>query len=278
MVGRSLREMREHLDALSAPDGPYELVCARTGERPFPADGRRFDDRATAEEAAYVVEQYRTALREYDPRLARHDLIVHETGASVTPAALDGWAATVEFCHDVAGATFEALSAGGFDGVERAVFDAYLAAAEDTPRDALCLALLRCTAVELGDRLTPTEQASVLDDAVTRLPRVDGTLAADPLAGALARFRSLALVTASETRTWRDEPGGRHAAVTLTDYALDDADGPRPSLPTLPLVVEYRRRGGTLPAVTDATRPDGRTWELTLALDADRPSGLCVTE
>lgn len=78
MVQDDLGSIREHLDALAAPDGPYRLVCARTGETPPPVDGMRFDARRTAAEAADVATDYRAVLREYDPDLPFHDLVVCE--------------------------------------------------------------------------------------------------------------------------------------------------------------------------------------------------------
>lgn len=81
IVQDDLDGIREHLDALAAPDGPYRLVCARTGETPPPVEGMRFDARRTAAEAADVAADYRSLLREYDPDLPFHDLVVCEAPA-----------------------------------------------------------------------------------------------------------------------------------------------------------------------------------------------------
>src|SRR6056297_3609057 len=76
MLGTSLGEIRDHVEALASDGGTYYVVCGRTGERPVPTAGLRFEERATARNAARAAEQYRTALRRYDPRLPCHDLIV----------------------------------------------------------------------------------------------------------------------------------------------------------------------------------------------------------
>lgn len=73
-----LADIREHLEAIAAADGPYVLVCARTGVRPPPVDDLAFASRRTAAQAALGAAEYRERLREYDPRLPFHDLIVVE--------------------------------------------------------------------------------------------------------------------------------------------------------------------------------------------------------
>jgi hypothetical protein len=260
MVGRDLHELRERIEALAAPDGAFEVVCARTGEQPFPVTDRRFPDRAAAGEAATLAGRYRAALRRYDTGLPPHDLVACEAlpDDPTRPHA----AATVEFCHDLAGATFEALSALDHGAVERAVMDRYLDAAETVGRNELCTSLLRTTAVELADRLSSTEQALVLTDAADRLS-VPAPVADDPLVGALTRFHTLRLVDEYAT-----DPDGAAVTVTLSGYTL--ADG---GCPTLPLSMELLR-AGERPAVPRATR-DGDRWELDLRLDATRPEGLC---
>jgi hypothetical protein len=76
MIGTSLAELRETVEALAADDGEFFVVCGRTGERPFPAAGKRFPDRASARQAVRTTEQYRTMLRQYDPALPKYDPIV----------------------------------------------------------------------------------------------------------------------------------------------------------------------------------------------------------
>jgi len=64
----TLREIRQHIERLASDDGAYYVVCARSGERPVPVAGQRFATRPDAADAAQATEQYRAALRRYDPR------------------------------------------------------------------------------------------------------------------------------------------------------------------------------------------------------------------
>ena len=64
------------VEALASPTGEYVLRCCRIGDRPVPAAGLRFESRPAARVAARVTEQYRAALRQYDPSLPRHDVVV----------------------------------------------------------------------------------------------------------------------------------------------------------------------------------------------------------
>ena len=209
MVGNTLREIRERIDALRAGDGRFYVVCARTGERPVPVADARFDSRATAVEAARVAGEYRSALRRYDPSLAFRDLIVCEDqwisdgDAETDPEDL------LSFCHDVAGVFFETLSERGHDEVERAVFDDYLDAAEVPDRDELCLQLLRSLVGALDRHLLPGERASLVVSAAERLPSpgVDETdpsilraspprgTAERPVDAALSRLRDVDLIS-----------------------------------------------------------------------------------
>jgi len=263
MVGASLHGIRTRLDAL-ANDGRFEVVCARTGRRPFPAADHRFPSRPVAEEAVRLVGQYRETLRRYDPTLATLDLLVCESvrDGREGPARQ----ATVEFCHDVAGATFEALSAADHDATERAVMDHYLAAAERVPdRDALCLALLDAMAAELDARLATPDLVAVCRDAARRLPRP--IRRGDPLGGTLARFRSLSLLDDYDREAGSGAGGDR---VVLSGYALADE-----RLTTLPLVVDLLRRGESLPRIADASALDENRWRLTVAFDGS-PTGLAT--
>jgi hypothetical protein len=76
VVATTLVEIRERIGALASDDGDYYVVCGRTGDRPVPAAGKRFEGRATARSAARATEQYRSALRRYDPQVPYYDLIV----------------------------------------------------------------------------------------------------------------------------------------------------------------------------------------------------------
>ena len=266
MVGSSLRGIRARLDSL-AGGGRFEVVCARTGRRPFPAADHRFPSRPCAEEAARLVAQYRESLRRYDPTLAALDLIVCESVRD----GRDGpnRQATVEFCHDVAGATFEALAAADHDATERAVMDHYLAAAEHvSDRDTLCLALLESMATELDRRLATPDLVAVCRDAATRLPRpVRG---GDPLDATLSRFRSLSLLDGYERR---HTGAGEDSSPTVVDVVLSGYALADDRVTTLPLVVDLLRRGSALPTVPRATALADGTWRLTVAFDGS-PTGL----
>ena len=72
----TLDGLRRAVEGLADGNGEYRLVCARHGGEPVPATGLRFDSRATARVAARVVEQYRQHLREYDPAVPVHDIVV----------------------------------------------------------------------------------------------------------------------------------------------------------------------------------------------------------
>lgn len=83
MTELTLRDIRAKIDALAADIGRYTIVCARTGEHPMPIAGLRFPDRETATRAARAAQHYRAQLRQYDPRVAYHDLIICEGSARV---------------------------------------------------------------------------------------------------------------------------------------------------------------------------------------------------
>jgi hypothetical protein len=87
MLGTTLEEIRSHIESLASDGGTYSLVCARYGDRPVPTVGLRFETRAEARAAARATEQYRAALRRYDPRLPRYDVIVCQETECVTPGA-----------------------------------------------------------------------------------------------------------------------------------------------------------------------------------------------
>jgi len=162
MVGPTLIDIREHIDDLATEDGQYYIRCGRTGDQPVPAVSTRFPDRATARAAARATEQYRSALRRYDPQVPYYDLIVCEEtnrDATVTqpresatetpqhrlsePVITDNTTperrGLVEFCHRVAGAVFETFFEAGCDAIKSAVIDAYLELAETiSDPDELC--------------------------------------------------------------------------------------------------------------------------------------------
>lgn len=292
MIGGTLAELRGRIDALASADGAYYLVCGRTGDRPVPAAGSRFADRESARTAARTVERYRAELRRYDPRYPYYDVIVcQDADAERTTAAPDpdAWTLSapvldattvqpsnrdlVEFCHRVAAAVFETLSAAGHDAAERAITSDYAAVADVVADpDDLCLYLLERMAATLDRRLTPTAQVAVLSDAATRLSPVESD--GDPLSDTLGSLQRRGLVGAYRQSPWAADldTGTRSVDVHLTEYALSPRRG---RLPVLPLVVGlYRRRPDRPPSSLRAVG-DGDGWRIRLALDADaEPNGL----
>lgn len=95
MIGPSLAELRTWIEDLASGTGDYYLVCARHGGRPVPAGSLRFEDRATARVAARATEQYRAALRRYDPRLPEYDVVVCQGAATAGGTGRDTDAASI---------------------------------------------------------------------------------------------------------------------------------------------------------------------------------------
>lgn len=298
MIGTTLGDIRDHIESLASEDGRYYVACARTGNRPVPVDGLAFADRASAHAAAQATEQYRATLRRYDPQVPYCDVIVREelpgweasTGATrgtdgvrklpPTPPASGGRDA-VDFCHTVAGVVFEAIAGSAHADLQDAIMDSYLDAAEtvESP-DALCLRLLESIATELDARLTPDEQASVLQEAAANLPRDgSGILAPEPLAETLDSLEAVGLVdayriercsaaTSDESRSW---------TVHIEGYSLDGTPG---RVVTLPLVVHLFDRLATRSVtISGAERVDGSaSWRLSIETNTTgRVGGLvCV--
>ena len=298
MIGTTLTDIRQHIETLATDDGEFYLVCACDGDIPVPASGLRFPDRPTASAAARATEQYRSALRRYDPAVPVYDIVVCQDAGTTRPTAHQDHptarqdhspAATaglvdspfepatggstasrsdlVECCHRVAGAVFETLSANGHTAVESAVMDAYFELAErlSTP-DGLCLCLLESMASEIDERLTPAEQSRLLRAAAARLPSQGST--SHPIYGSLVLLEANGLLEG-----YRYVPDDTAPAVVhLSAYALAPQHG---RLPVLPLAVEcYRHQPGFSPAsITAVDAEDG--WELTIEQTADTdPSGL----
>ncbi|EMA31326.1 DUF7551 domain-containing protein [Halobiforma nitratireducens] len=290
MVGTTLGDIRRYLESLSSETGRYHLVCARTGEQPVPAVGLVFDDRPTARAAVRATEQYRAALRRYDPSLPAYDVIARErplesaaaTRADAEPSpfaeqrgrpvadrsagrtAGDGRVergSRIDFCHAVAGAVFEAIADSPHDHLERAIMDAYFDLAERIEgTDELCLCLLESMAAELETALDPHSQQDLLLAAARRLPTVasrsDET--GDALESTLARLVAVEFLQGYAVRSRAVDPdtGGRSWTVVLDEYALGDPDptGAEPEVVvTLPLSLELFRHCPTRSlAVTDA--------------------------
>lgn len=87
MIGTTLLDIADHIESLADPDGEFSLVCARYGDRPVPAAGLRFDSREAARAAARATEQYRDALRRYDPELPFYDVVVRQEFAGPEPSS-----------------------------------------------------------------------------------------------------------------------------------------------------------------------------------------------
>lgn len=296
MVGRTLGDLRERVDALASSDGPFYLRCARTGDRPVPAAGRRFAARADARRAARVVERYRATLRRYDPHVPYYDVIVCQGvasdppdgpsdrtfGATLSTPVLD--AATprssnrtlVEFCHRVAAAVFESLSAAGHDAVEAATMDAYADLADGVADpDRLCLHLLERLATDVAAGLTADEQAALLDAAATRLgPHRSG--AAKPVSATLGHLEDHGVLGEHLRSPWSiDLDDGRRAVdVRLSGYALSPRDG---RLPVLPLAVDLYRRRPDWPLSSIRVVDLGDAWRLSFVFrQLSDPDGLAT--
>ena len=262
MIGTTLGDIRDHIESLASEDGEYSLVCSRYGDRPVPAADHHFADRSTARAAAQATEQYRAALRRYDPQLPYHDVIVQQhtprydgndpvnrrssaRGRRIEPGAEGAVAERrelVEFCPRTAAAVFEMLSEAGYDAVETAVMDRYFDLAETISEpDDLCLRLLEGMAVELDTRLDPTAQRDVLSAAARRLSSPVLSTDAEPVAATLAYLRDRGVLRGSARSSGATEPDDsvRSVVMELSEYALTPHDG---RLPTLPLVVELSRR------------------------------------
>ena len=262
MVGRTLTDLRSEIESLAAPEGGFRVVCARTGERPVPSGEFRFPDRERAVDAAELTEQYRAALRRYDPRLPRHEPIVcegpqHRSNDQSSPADDFADPTLIEFCHRVVAAAFETLVEHDHRGVETAVMDTYLDRAEQVAdRDRLCVALLRSVAGEMTSRLAPHEQAAVLRGTASRLPAPAET-GEDPVVDALAQLEGASLVGGFAV----DDADGQ--TLDLDGYALTPVAG---LLPTLPLAVDvFRRRPAARFGVSAAAPRSSGGWRLTLS-------------
>ena len=298
MVGTTLREIRTYIEQLASDDGAYYVVCGRSGERPVPVASERFPTREAATEAARATEQYRAALRRYDPQVPFYDPIVCEArpdsdalaperGGSAERSRSDDRhpQPLIDFCHDVSGAVFEALSEREHAAAESAIMETYLAAAEAvTDRNALCLVLLERMAAELQQRLAADERAAVLRAAAANLSPVQST--ADPVEASLEYAHSLSLVSEYGVvrRSIETTQGSGSAwVVYLHDYAME-CEGRR--LPTLPIGIDILRR--LEPArgerespslgVSEATALGDDDWRLVVTTDAPTDRLVCIRE
>ncbi|OLZ42320.1 hypothetical protein A6E15_15700 [Natrinema saccharevitans] len=302
MVGTTLREIRHHIERLASDDGEYYVVCARSGERPVPVAGQRFPTRTAAADAVRATEQYRAALRRYDPQLPFYDPVVcqervgedstttasrpapetaeprgdESASTSATEAAPADDDPLISFCHDVSGSVFEALSARDHDAAERAIMETYLAAAEaTTDPNTLCLVLLETMAAELETHLEAVERTRVLEAAAANLPPVES--ASDPVAASLEFLDSLSLLREYGLDRESAAAGDRDVwTVSLRGYAIECGDR---RFPTLPIGIDVLRRSRTTdaPAVTDVRALGDGDWEFVLTSDAGTAGGLVCT-
>ena len=299
MIGTTLGDIRDHIEALASEGGEYALICGRYGDRPVPAAGLRFDSRPTARAAAQATEQYRAALRRYDPRLPHYDVIVqqacrpqsvteqprqHPSDTGVDDQDRSGLGLETEqqdperrelaeFCHRVAATIFEALSEQGYEALETAVMDAYFDLAETifNPDD-LCLCLLESMATELDTQLDPAEQRDVLSGAAERLPTPRA--AEEPIKATFTRLQDRGVLGSYTRSPWSIalDDGTRSVVVQLSEYALSPQNG---RLPILPVVLDLYRwpldRSPSAVHVVDA----GESWRIRLVLASEsEPEGL----
>lgn len=299
MVGTTLREIRQHIERLASDDGSYYVVGARSGVRPVPVAGQRFATRTDAADAARATEQYRAALRRYDPQLPFFDPIVsqdrtadadrghHGSDRPVGEIELQSSVdenrrdrnddPLIGFCHDVSGAVFEALSAADHRAAERAIMETYLAAAEaTTDRNTLCLVLLETMASELEQHLSATERTQLLRAAAANLSPVEA--AADPVDASLAFLNSLSLIREYGVTRDSDGPTGGDAwTVSLRGYAIECGEQ---RFPTLPIGIDIVRRTGAPTerlGVTDVTALGDGDWRFVLTSDETTRGGLVCT-
>lgn len=293
MIGTTLGDLRRHIESLANPAGEFRLICARTGDRPVPADGLAFDSRASARAAARSTEQYRAALRRYDPQLPVYDVIAcqvtEDAGAagragrgsgssagSGSERAAEGATArsAIDYCHTVAGVVFEAIADSPHTALQDAIMDTYLESAEelDEPDD-LCLRLLRSIAAELSARLDGPELVDVLGGAGERMPAPE-TGDGDPVAAALAELELTGMLGSYELSapSVDIDASARRWRVDLEGYSLAGDD----RLVTLPVVVSLFRRASVRSiAVESVDRGTDGRWTLTLTTNgSDDPTGL----
>lgn len=75
-LAETVRTTRERIEALRTPDGEFAVACRDSGVRPVPVTEARFESYADAERACAVARRYRAAMRELDPALTEHSLVV----------------------------------------------------------------------------------------------------------------------------------------------------------------------------------------------------------
>ena len=289
MVGATLGDIRRYVESRGGGSGEYVLVCGRTGDRPVPAAGLSFETRPVARAAARATEQYRAALRRYDPHAPYYDVIVcqhpvddptvegERDGAGSIETGDSNATSMIDFCHTVAGALFETIAASSHADVEDAIMDTYFDVAESiADPDELCIRLIESTAAELDASLEPDEQLEILLETANRLPPRAGDEDGDPLESTLSCLRSAAVIEAyalEANSPERAEAGSW--TVTLDEYAFGRSTD---RLVTLPIVLELLRQRPRRPlAVSGARRLDDRpssSWRVDVTAADATPHGL----
>ncbi|RLM59898.1 hypothetical protein DVK02_02575 [Halobellus sp. Atlit-31R] len=264
MVGTTLRDISRHVDCLAARDGPYTVVCGRTGCEPHPVSGLRFDDRDTAAEAAEATAEYRATLRQYDPQVPFYEPIVHDVEdgrAGLTAPGDDARLRYLSFCHDVAGAIFEAFSDADLREVESAAMETYLTLAEVVDdRDDFCLTMLWSMTSELAHRTERADHLAVVDAAAASLRGPFGSATDGPESGVRAAVEHLEHVGFVGSQSVSPTADGDGWTVTLDDYALAERTG---RLPTLPISIALAHQLPETPVRLAAATPLGdRRWRL----------------
>lgn len=70
------RAARERIAALASSDGTFVVACRNSGVRPEPVTDATFECYDDAERACIAARRYREAMRELDPSLTDHALVV----------------------------------------------------------------------------------------------------------------------------------------------------------------------------------------------------------
>lgn len=79
-LAETVRTTRDRLDTLQTPEGQFIVACRDSGVRPEPVTDARFASYEDAEQACVVARGYRQAMRELDPALNQHELVVSAIG------------------------------------------------------------------------------------------------------------------------------------------------------------------------------------------------------
>lgn len=286
MNGTTLTEIRAQIDSLASDDGDYYVVCGRTGERPVPVAGKRFADRATARRGARTTEQYRSALRRYDPQLPHYDLIVsEETGPLTQPTRTGGpghgdeWTLServvdgstpdsgrgrlATFSHSLVAAVLETLADAGHSTARTAIADTTLDLGGTTPDpDLRCVRVLEHATRELDARFEPAAQADILARVAALLPSPPA--ATDPVSAAFERLQRFGLLGTYTVSPWSIDLDAdtRSVVVRFSGYALSPQDG---RLPVFPVVVELARRRDDWPVSRLRVADVDEGWRVALS-------------